>query len=91
MTVPRWPRRGSSTSPLQRHLLEVGYTDTLLAQIIKRLKQTGLWERAMVVVTADHGAAFQSKVPRRAATSENMGRSRRSRSSSSHPGRSNRK
>ncbi|HMU25978.1 MAG TPA: sulfatase-like hydrolase/transferase [Solirubrobacterales bacterium] len=58
---------------MQRHLLEVGYTDTLLAQIIKRLKQTGLWERAMVVVTADHGAAFQSKVPRRAATSENMG------------------
>jgi len=58
---------------LQRHLLEVGYTDTLLAQIIKRMKQTGLWNRALFVVTADHGAAFQSKVPRRAATPDNMG------------------
>jgi hypothetical protein len=58
---------------MQRHLLEVGYTDTLLAQIIARLKATGLWNEALIVVTADHGAAFQSKVPRRAATAENMG------------------
>ncbi|HRV59304.1 MAG TPA: sulfatase-like hydrolase/transferase, partial [Solirubrobacterales bacterium] len=58
---------------LQRHLLEVGYTDTLLAQIINRLKQTGLWDKALFVVTADHGAAFQSKVPRRAAVTENLG------------------
>lgn len=58
---------------MQRHLLEVGYTDTLLAQIIGRLKATGLWNEALVVVTADHGAAFQSKVPRRAAVPENMG------------------
>ncbi|MCB0868971.1 MAG: sulfatase-like hydrolase/transferase [Solirubrobacterales bacterium] len=58
---------------MQRHLLEVGYTDTLLARIINRLKETGLWDRALVVVTADHGSAFQSKVPRRAAVPENMG------------------
>ena len=58
---------------LQRHLLEVGYTDTLLARILTRLKETGLWDRALVVVTADHGSAFQSKVPRRAAVPDNMG------------------
>jgi len=58
---------------LQRHLLEVGYTDTLLARIIGRLKETGLWNKALFVVTADHGAAFQSKVPRRTAVPENMG------------------
>jgi len=58
---------------MQRHLLEVGYTDTLLAQIVRRLKATGLWDEALIVVTADHGAAFQSKVPRRAAVPENMG------------------
>lgn len=58
---------------LQRHLLEVGYTDTLLARITSRLKETGLWDEALVIVTADHGAAFQSKVPRRAAVPENMG------------------
>ena len=58
---------------MQRHLLEVGYTDTLLARMINRLKETGLWDKALVVVTADHGSAFQSKVPRRAAVPENMG------------------
>lgn len=58
---------------MQRHLFEVGYTDTLLARIIARLKQTGLWNEALIVVTADHGAAFQSKIPRRTAVPENMG------------------
>ncbi len=58
---------------MQRHLLEVGYTDTLLARIIARLKETKLWDEALIVVTADHGAAFQSKVPRRTAVPENMG------------------
>lgn len=58
---------------LQRHLLEVAYTDTLLARIIRRLKQTGLWDEALIVVTADHGTAFQSKIPRRTAVPENLG------------------
>lgn len=58
---------------MQRHLLEVGYTDTLLARIIARMKETGLWDRALFVVTADHGAAFQSRIPRRSAVPENLG------------------
>ncbi|MGK2932450.1 MAG: sulfatase-like hydrolase/transferase [Solirubrobacterales bacterium] len=58
---------------MQRHLLEVGYTDTLLGLITDRLKEQGLWEDSLVVVTADHGAAFQTRVPRRAAVRENMG------------------
>ena len=58
---------------LQRHLLEVGYTDTLLGLITDRLKETGLWDRALVVVTADHGGAFKSRVDRRAPTPENLG------------------
>lgn len=58
---------------LQRHLLEVGYVDTLLARITDQLKEKGIWEEAMVVVTADHGSAFLSRIPRRAAVKENMG------------------
>ncbi len=58
---------------LQRHLLEVGYTDTLLARIIARLKKTGIWDRAMVVVTADHGGAFLPHVMRRTAVKDNLG------------------
>lgn len=58
---------------LQRHLLETGYTDTLLARIIGRLKETGLWDRAMIIVTADHGAAFIPRVQRRTAVKRNLG------------------
>lgn len=73
---------------LQRHLLEVGYTDTLLGLITDRLKETGLWDRALVVVTADHGGAFKSRVDRRAPTpSRTSARSARCRSSSRHPAR----
>lgn len=58
---------------LQRHLLEVGYTDTLLSRIIRRLKSQGMWERSTVIVTADHGAAFKPRVDRREALPENLG------------------
>jgi hypothetical protein len=42
----------------QRHLAQVGYTDRLIGEMVTRLKQTGLWDRAVVVVTADHGVSF---------------------------------
>ena len=43
----------------QRHLLQAGFTDRLLGRLIARLRQTGLWDRALVVVTADHGVSFR--------------------------------
>ena len=45
----------------QRHLLQVGFVDRLLGQLIARLRRTGLWDRAMVVVVADHGISFRVK------------------------------
>lgn len=42
----------------QRHLLQVGAVDTLLGQIIARMKATGVWDRAALTVMADHGVAF---------------------------------
>ena len=41
-----------------RHLAQVGYTDLLVGKMIDRMKQTGLWDKAVVVVTADHGVSF---------------------------------
>ena len=57
----------------QRGLLEVGYTDTLLGQIRSALEKRGIWDDAMVVVTADHGAGFNAGVERRRATRNNLG------------------
>ena len=42
----------------QRHLLNVGFTDRLLGQALDRLKAKGLYDRALVVVTADNGEGF---------------------------------
>jgi hypothetical protein len=42
----------------QRHLLQVGFTDRLLGDLIARLKESGLYDPALIVVMADHGVSF---------------------------------
>jgi Sulfatase len=46
---------------LQRHLLQAGFVDRLLGQLIAQLRRTGLWDRAMVLLVADHGISFRVK------------------------------
>jgi len=55
----------------QRHLLQLAYADRLLGRIITRLRRTGLWDEALIIVTADHGASFQPGESRRSTTAEN--------------------
>ena len=58
-----WTRWRSSQllvdQALQRHKLQVGYTDRLLGRLMRRLERTGLYDRSLVIVTADHGASFK--------------------------------
>jgi hypothetical protein len=57
-----------------RQIVQTGFADTLLGQVIDRLKSTGVWDRAMVLVMADHGVDFQGgDVPQRMAGEESMG------------------
>jgi hypothetical protein len=42
----------------QRHLLQVAFSDRLIGQMVERLKQVGLYDEALIVVTADHGGSF---------------------------------
>ncbi len=51
---------------LQRFLLQVGYADRVLGQIVDRLRRIGLYDRALIVVTSDHG--FRAGALRRAVT-----------------------
>jgi hypothetical protein len=37
----------------------VGYTDRLVGELLARLRRTGLLDRALLVVTADHGYSFR--------------------------------
>ncbi len=42
----------------QRHLLQVGYVDNVVGRVVARLKEAGLYERTLLVITADHGVAI---------------------------------
>lgn len=53
-----------------RHLLQVGYTDHLVGELLARLRRTGQLERSLLIVTADHGFSFQVGVRSRRLLSE---------------------
>jgi hypothetical protein len=44
----------------QRHLLQAEYTDRLVGILLDRLREVGTYDESLVVVTADHGASFES-------------------------------
>jgi hypothetical protein len=61
-----WPVQSNH----QRHLLQVGYTDRLIGTVISRLRDTGLYDPSLLVVTADHGMAFSPGQSSRANVTE---------------------
>ena len=56
----------------QRYLLQVGYADRLIGRLLARLRSVGLYDEALIVVTADHGVSFRPGGTRRTATPENL-------------------
>lgn len=48
-----------TTQNYQRHLLQVEFTDRLLAEFLARIKEVGLYDDALIVVAADHGISFR--------------------------------
>jgi hypothetical protein len=56
----------------QRHLLQLGYADRVLGKLIARLRESGLYDRALVVVTADHGISFRAGEKRRPLSEGNL-------------------
>ena len=55
----------------QGHLLQVGFVDTLIGRLLARLKEVGLYDRSLIVVTADHGVSFRSGDNQRTLTQTN--------------------
>ena len=56
----------------QRHLLQTEYADKLLGDLLRRLRETGLYDRALMVVLADHGVSFRAGDRRRRPTPTNV-------------------
>ena len=55
----------------QRHLLQVGFVDSLVGKLLGRLRELGIYDEALVVVTSDHGTSYRDGVPRRVLTPDN--------------------
>ena len=61
-------------SGLPSHLLQVGYVDNVVGQIIDRLESQGMYDDALVVVTADHGVTIRPNIyHRRQAIDDTVG------------------
>jgi hypothetical protein len=58
-----WPDdRWLAQQGLQRHLVQLRYTDLLMGRFLRTLEKAGVYDRALVVVVADHGVAFEPAV-----------------------------
>jgi hypothetical protein len=56
----------------QRHLLQTAYVDSLVGRLVARLEATRLYERALLVVVADHGISFRPSGKRRPVSPSNL-------------------
>jgi arylsulfatase A-like enzyme len=68
----RWTgRQWLVDQAFQRHFLQMQYTDRLVGRLFDTLRARGLYDKAVIVVTSDHGTAFRAGEPRRQPTDAN--------------------
>jgi hypothetical protein len=49
----------------QRHIAQVGFADRLVGDLITRLRETGAYDKSLIIITADHGASYREGRHRR--------------------------
>jgi hypothetical protein len=67
-----WKQTFPALQSDQRYLLQTEYTDRALGYIMRRLRKTGIFDKALVIVLADHGVSFRLQQPRRYPTPGNL-------------------
>ncbi len=55
----------------QRHIQQTQFTDHLFGRLLDRLESEGVFDRALVIVLADHGVSFRTNLTRRGMGHEN--------------------
>jgi hypothetical protein len=66
--APSWDNDYLLQEAYQRHLLQAGFADRLLGTLLRRLHEEHLYDRALVIVTADNGESFLHNASRHLAT-----------------------
>ncbi len=56
----------------QRHLLQVGYIDSLIGVLVQRLKETEIYDKSLIIITSDHGVSFTPNASRRQLQKQNL-------------------
>ncbi|MCB0860510.1 MAG: sulfatase-like hydrolase/transferase [Solirubrobacterales bacterium] len=56
-----------------RHLIQLGYADRLVGQIMDKIRENGDFDDSLIVLTADHGISFDAADLRRHAAASNLG------------------
>jgi hypothetical protein len=64
------PRQWLVDQSFQRHVLQTQYTDALVGRLLDKLRASGLYDEAAILVTADHGVSFRAGQQRRRLTPE---------------------
>jgi hypothetical protein len=67
-----WKQDWPALQSYQRYLLQTEYTDRALGYMMRRLRAVGLFDKALVIVVADHGVSFRHEQPRRLPTPGNL-------------------
>ena len=69
----RWTRRQWLVDQaFQRHVLQSRYADALVGRLLNKVREAGLYDDAVILVTADHGVSFRAGEPRRRMTAATM-------------------
>ena len=66
-----WTDPPAASSGQQRHLLQARHADALLGQLMDRLRALDRYDESLIVVTADHGVAFDAGEPVRGLSAGN--------------------
>ena len=56
----------------QRHLLQVEVVDRFIGHLVERLRDQGIYDESLIIITADHGASFLHGSRRRNLSEENV-------------------
>jgi len=66
------PQTALVVQAYERYLYQLEYTDRLVGRLLSRLRAIGLYDKALIVVTADHGVSFRPGDRRRGPTRTNL-------------------
>lgn len=54
-----WKTQATADGVYHRYLMQVGYVDKMLGDLVSRLKKSGKYDDALMIIVADHGFGFQ--------------------------------